>query len=249
MCLVVSVHNRWLSGRLLTNIFGIMDLLGKIKSLELKFLHRNIDVIKCTENENKLWNIFSSPATIKSGAKLVVDKTQIAALVSGGRLADIYGCGQHKLVASNMPIFATMKGWKYNHNSSFEAEVYFINTATFNNQNWTTLYPFPLEDDKLKSVAIETSGTYSFCVKPNPSAFIENLIKDQEVDSQERWFNNFIIRRFRSYLETSGVDLLGIVKEPQNFSDKLMLSLKNDLLDYDIVLYDFQIDKFIVYKN
>lgn len=226
-----------------------MNLLGKIKSLGFKLLHRNVDVIKCMENKNKLWNVFSSPATIKSGAKLVVDNTHVAALVSGGRLADMYSCGQHELVASNMPIFATLKGWKYNHASAFEAEVYFINTATFNNQNWSTLYPFPLEDQKLKSVAIETSGRYSFCVKPNPSAFIENLIKDQEVDSQERWFNNFIIKRFRNYLETSGVDLLSIVKEPQKFSNDLKINLKNDLLDFDIILDDFQIDSFTVYKN
>lgn len=228
--------------------FRVMDFLSKIKSLQFRILRRGIGVIRCMGNKNRLWSI-SSSATIKNGAKLVVDEAQVAALVSGGQLADIYGCGQHKLVASNMPVFATLKGWKYDHASAFEAKVYFINTMAFSNQAWATLYPFPIEDKKLKSVAIETSGTYSFCVKPNPSAFIEKLIKDQEVDSQERWFNNFIIKRLRRHLETSDVDLLSVVKEPEKLSNDLIHILKNDLLDYDIILDDFQLNSFTVYKN
>ncbi len=226
-----------------------MDLIGKIKSIGLRMLHRDIDVITCMENKNKLWNVFSSPATIKNGAKLVVDKTQIAALVSEGQLADIYECGQHELVASNMPILSTLKGWKYDHNAPFDAEVYFINTATFRNQNWETLYPFSLKDAKLKSVAIETNGTYSFCVKHNPSIFIQNLIKNRGREGQERWFNNFIIAKLKKRLETPDIDLLAIVKDSEDFSKDFANSLKNDFLDYDIILEKFCIDKFTVYKG
>ncbi len=226
-----------------------MELFGKIKNLGLRFLHRHIDVITCMEHKNKLWNVFSSPITIKNGAKLVVDKTQIAALVSQGELADIYECGQHELIASNMPILSTLKGWKCDHCSDFDAEVYFITTTTFSHQIWETPYPFPLKDAKLKSVAIETSGEYSFYIKHNPSALIKKLIKNKGREEQEKWFNNFIITKLKKELQNPNIDLLSIVKNPEDFSKEFANSLKNDFLDYDIVLEKFCMNSFTVYKG
>lgn len=226
-----------------------MDLFNKVKNLGLRALHRHIDVIACMGNKNRLWNVFSSPVTIKNGAKLVVDKTQIAALVSQGELADIYEYGQHELVASNMPILSTLKGWKCGHCSDFDAEVYFINTTTFSNQKWETPYPFPLKDAKLKSVAIETCGEYSFCVKHNPSTFIKNLVKNKVREEQEKWFNDFIIEKLKKELKNPEVDLLSIVRNPEDFSKEFTNSLKNDFLDYDIVLERFSMNNFTVYKG
>lgn len=226
-----------------------MDLFTKIKNLGLRVSHRHIDVVTCVGNKNKLWNVFSSPITIKNGAKLVVDKTQIAALVSQGELADMYECGQHDLIASNMPILSTLKGWKYDHRSDLDAEVYFINTTTFSQQKWETPYPFPFKDDKLKSVAIETCGEYSFYVKHSPSTFIKNLIKNKGREKQEKWFNDFIIETLKRELKKPEIDLLSIVRNPEDFSKEFTNSLKNEFLDYDIVLEKFSMDSFIVYKG
>lgn len=225
-----------------------MELLGKIKNLAQRILHPHVDVITCAGSKDLLLNAFSSPATIKNGAKLVVDNSHIAALVRGGRIADIYGSGQHELVASNMPIFATLKGWKSNYHSDFEAEVYFVNTS-FREKEWATPFPFPFEDDQLKSVAIESSGTCSFSIMSNPSMFIKKIIEEQSAEYQEEWLNKFITTELRKYLEISKPDLLYITKNPKEFSKEFSIALRNSFLDYDIVLDEYCIEKFIIYKN
>jgi membrane protease subunit (stomatin/prohibitin family) len=61
---------------------------------------------------------------IKNGAQLVVREGQMAAFVSEGQLADVFNPGTYTLETKNLPILATIKGWKYGFNSPFKAEVY-----------------------------------------------------------------------------------------------------------------------------
>ncbi|HEX4779357.1 MAG TPA: SPFH domain-containing protein, partial [Usitatibacter sp.] len=62
---------------------------------------------------------------IKYGAKLVVREGQMAVFINEGKLADVYKPGTYDLTTQNMPILATLRGWKYGFNSPFKAEVYF----------------------------------------------------------------------------------------------------------------------------
>src|SRR3954471_13267307 len=68
---------------------------------------------------------------IKYGAKLVVREGQMAAFVNEGKLADVFKPGTYELTTQNMPILATLRGWKYGFNSPFKAEVYFVSTRKF----------------------------------------------------------------------------------------------------------------------
>jgi len=65
---------------------------------------------------------------LKNGAKLTVRETQVAVFINEGQLADVFKPGMYTLTTENLPILATLKGWKYGFNSPFKAEVYFLNT-------------------------------------------------------------------------------------------------------------------------
>ena len=68
---------------------------------------------------------------IMNGCQLVVRPSQVAILVSSGKVADVYTEGTHKLTTGNMPILTTLMGWKYGFDSPFKAEVYYVNTKQF----------------------------------------------------------------------------------------------------------------------
>src|SRR5262245_24259523 len=50
---------------------------------------------------------------IKYGAKLIVREGQAACFINEGKLADVFGPGTYTLTTQNLPILATLKGWKY----------------------------------------------------------------------------------------------------------------------------------------
>ena len=83
-----------------------------------------IDIVEWTEPANSDLLAYRFPRyeyEIKMGAKVVVREGQNAAFVNEGQLADVYKPGTFTLETQNMPILATLKGWKYGFHSPFKA--------------------------------------------------------------------------------------------------------------------------------
>ncbi|WP_283592027.1 SPFH domain-containing protein [Clostridium butanoliproducens] len=97
-----------------------------------------IDVIEWT-NSNLDTIVYRFPVMnkeIKMGAKLTVRESQVALFVNEGQIADVFAPGLYELTTENLPILTKLKSWKYGFNSPFKAEVYFVNTRQFTEQNW-----------------------------------------------------------------------------------------------------------------
>jgi membrane protease subunit (stomatin/prohibitin family) len=112
---------------------------------------------------------------IKWGAKLVVREGQNAVFIEEGKLADVFKPGLYTLETKNMPILATLKGWKYGFESPFKCEVYFVSTRRFNDLKWGTMNPVMLRDKEFGPVRIRAFGTYSARVK-DPGTFIKEVV-------------------------------------------------------------------------
>jgi len=102
---------------------------------------------------------------IKYGAKLVVREGQMAVFVNEGQLADVYKPGTFTLTTQNMPILATLKGWKYGFQSPFKAEVYFISTRKFTDLKWGTPGPAMMRDSDFGMVRVTAYGLYAIRAK------------------------------------------------------------------------------------
>src|SRR5688572_8503566 len=112
---------------------------------------------------------------IKYGAKLVVREGQMAAFVNEGKLADVYKPGTYDLTTQNMPILATLRGWKYGFNSPFKAEVYFVSTRKFTDLKWGTPGPAMMRDKDFGMIRATAFGIYAIRVK-EPGAFLRDLV-------------------------------------------------------------------------
>ena len=68
---------------------------------------------------------------IKYGAQLTVRESQLAVFLNEGKIADVFQPGRHELTTKNLPVLATLKGWKYGFEAPFKADVIFVNTRRF----------------------------------------------------------------------------------------------------------------------
>lgn len=112
---------------------------------------------------------------IKYGAKLVVREGQMAAFINEGQLADVFKPGTYTLTTQNLPVLATLKGWKYGFESPFKAEVYFCSTRQFTNLKWGTPGPVTMRDPEFGAVRVTAYGLYSIKIK-DPAVFIREIV-------------------------------------------------------------------------
>src|SRR5947208_229675 len=170
-----------------------------------------IDIIEWTQPSDSELLAYRFPRynnEIKYGAKLTVREGQAAAFVSEGQLADVFGPGMYTLETKNLPILATLKGWKYGFESPFKAEVYFISTKQWTDQKWGTQNPVMVRDAEFGPIRVRAFGTYAFRVG-DPATFLRQLVATDpsletfDVSTQMR---NVIVSRF--------VDIVGQAKLP-----------------------------------
>jgi membrane protease subunit (stomatin/prohibitin family) len=112
---------------------------------------------------------------IKYGARLVVREGQMAAFINEGKLADVFKPGTYELTTQNLPILATLRGWKYGFNSPFKAEVYFVSTRKFTDLKWGTPGPAMQRDRDFGMVRITAFGLYAIRVT-DPGTFVKDLV-------------------------------------------------------------------------
>jgi excisionase family DNA binding protein len=101
---------------------------------------------------------------IKRGAQLIVRESQVAQFVYLGQFGDLFRPGKHRLTTDNLPLLATLKGWKYGFESPFKADVYFVTTRLFTGNKWGTSNPVMMRDEHLGVVRLRAFGTYDFRV-------------------------------------------------------------------------------------
>ncbi|MDB5326216.1 MAG: hypothetical protein JWM57_1785 [Phycisphaerales bacterium] len=145
---------------------------------------------------------------IKYGAKLVVREGQVAVFVNEGKIADVYAPGTYTLETQNMPIMATLRGWKYGFNSPFKAEVYFVSTRVFTDRKWGTKNPIMLRDPEFGPTRLRAFGTFAIRV-----ADAATLIR-QLVSTDGRFSIDEIGDQLRDMLTARFADALGEAKIP-----------------------------------
>lgn len=135
-----------------------------------------IDIIQWLDdtNDTLLYRFPRYNNEIKYNAKLVVREGQAAVFVNEGQIADVFGPGTYTLETKNLPILATLKGWKYGFESPFKAEVYFCSTRQFTNLKWGTPGPCTMRDPEFGAVRVTAFGIYAIKIK-DPAIFIREI--------------------------------------------------------------------------
>ncbi|MBB1138118.1 SPFH domain-containing protein [Myroides sp. WP-1] len=180
---------------------------------------------------------------IKNNAKLIVREGQMAVFINEGQLADVFRPGTYTLNTQNLPILATLKGWKYGFNSPFKAEVYFVNTKTFIDQRWGTKNPIILNDNRFGMIEVRAFGTYTFKIS-DPGQFIREIVGTTGTFTTE-----LITEQLRSVIVTRFTDSIGEANLPiENYAANLN-ELSSAIFNYmrdDFGVYGMDVTKFLI---
>lgn len=210
-----------------------MGLFDKIKG-------EFIDVIEWTDDsrDTLVYRFERHGNEIKNGAQLTVREGQTAVFIDEGQLADVFGPGMYDLETENLPLLATLKGWKHGFESPFKAEVYFVNTRQFTDQKWGTKNPVTMRDPEFGPVRVRAFGTYAMRVS-DPGLFIKEIVgtdghfTTSDVTDQVR---NILVARFSDAMASSGIPVLDMAAHYDELGEKLAGKISTDMGEYGIEL-------------
>jgi len=175
---------------------------------------------------------------LKHGAKLIVREGQVAVFINEGKLADVYQPGTHTLDTQNMPILATLKGWKYGFNSPFKAEVYFVNTRQFTDLKWGTMNPIMLRDAEFGPIRLRAYGTYALRVT-DAGALVKEIAGTNgrlTIEGLTDQIRNFIVSRFSESLGESKIPALDLAANYSELGGAIAGLMKPAVAQYGIEL-------------
>ena len=178
---------------------------------------------------------------IKNGAKLIVRPGQAAVFVNEGKIADIFREGTYTLTTQNLPILATLKGWKYGFDSPFKAEVYFVKTTEFTNLGWGTQNPIIKRDPEFGMVRLRAFGTYQIKIA-EPGLFIEKIVGTDGNFTQEQitgQLRSIVLTRFSDVMGELKMPMLDLLSQYDEVSKACHEKMKPEFAEYGIELTKF----------
>ena len=211
-----------------------------------KLKNEFVDIIEWTDDSHNtmVWRFPRYQNEIKYGAQLTVRESQQAVFVNEGQIADVYRPGRYTLETQNMPILATLKGWKYGFNSPFKAEVYFINTRNFVDQKWGTKNPIMLRDAEFGPIRLRAFGTFALRIT-DAGKFIKEIAGTQghftteEVSEQLR---NLIITRFTDAIGESKIPVLDLAANYDELSKFITGKVAPEFGEYGLEVTKFLVE-------
>ncbi|MGH9767587.1 MAG: SPFH domain-containing protein [Blastocatellia bacterium] len=205
-----------------------------------------IEIIQWNEDARDVlsWRFPDEDKEIKNGAQLVVRESQVAQFVYLGQFGDTFGPGTHSLTTENIPVLATLKGWKYGFESPFKADVYYVSTRLFAGNPWGTSNPVMLRDQDFGIVRLRAFGRYDFRIT-DPKLFLREAAgTDAEFRIEEfaDAMRSRIVSVFSDALATSKIPALDAATQYSELGEAL-LPLINPALQGR---YGIRLDSFIV---
>ena len=161
---------------------------------------------------------------IKNGAQLIVRESQIAQFVYLGQFGDTFTPGKHTLTTDNVPVLATLKGWKYGFNTPFKADVYYVNTRLFTGNKWGTSNPVMMCDNDFGIVRARAFGTYDFRIT-DPKLFLKEVAGSDHhfrLDEFADTMRSRIVSLFSEALATAKIPVLDVATQYSELGGALL---------------------------
>ncbi|MCL1909048.1 MAG: SPFH domain-containing protein [Holophagaceae bacterium] len=184
-----------------------------------------LDIIEWLDdsNDTMAWRFPMRGQEIQNNGKLVVRESQEAVFVNEGQFADCFKPGTHTLNTKNLPVLATLKGWKYGFESPFKSDVYFLNTKLFNDLGWGTPNPIMMRDADFGMLRIRAFGIYSIRIVDSKN-FLKTVVGTNGLftvtDIQDQ-LRKSIITKFADALGEAKIPALDLAANYNDLSDLL----------------------------
>jgi membrane protease subunit (stomatin/prohibitin family) len=216
-----------------------MGLLDKLRA-EL------IDIVEWLDDsgDTMVYRFERRDNEIKYGAKLVVREGQTAVFINEGQLADVFRPGTHTLETRNLPILATLQGWKYGFHSPFKAEVYFVSSRQFTDLKWGTQNPIMLRDPEFGPLRLRAFGAYAIRAKDGAKLIREIVSTDRRFTVEEitGQLRNLIVTRFSDLLGESKIAALDLASKYDELGAFVLQRIGPEFEEYGLEVTKFLVE-------
>ena len=113
---------------------------------------------------------------LSTWTQLIVNNSQEAILIKGGKLCDTFGPGRYTLSTENIPLLRKIANIPFGGRSPFTAEVWFINKLFNLDIKWGTPSPIQLQDPKYKIIVpVRANGIFGINIS-EAELFLTKLV-------------------------------------------------------------------------
>jgi membrane protease subunit (stomatin/prohibitin family) len=206
-----------------------------------------IDIVRYESNDSLfVWKYPSQD--LKLGSQLVVNTSQTAFFVKGGKIFDEFGPGTTTLTSGNLPLINKVVNLPFGGNSPFQAEVWYVNLISKLDNKWGTPSPIQLEDPKYNVIVpLRAFGQFGISVD-NPRLFLETLVGNMTEFTTGKILDYFKGKVISSFTSTVGRKIIHerfSVLELSAYTDELSEYCKSRIGE-EFSKYGLRIDNFYI---
>ena len=188
-----------------------------------------IDVLQWTEEGDGTlaWRYPMEGMEIQNGAALTVRESQMAVFVNEGKVADVFGPGNHKLSTQTLPVLTYLKNWDKLFESPFKSDLYFFSTRQQLDCKWGTPQPITIRDKDFGAVRIRAFGNFAFRFA-DPKLFHTEISGPRDIYTVadiESQLRGTVLQNISNAIASSGIAFLDLAANQQMFADALTKEL------------------------
>ncbi len=187
---------------------------------------------------------------LKLGSQVVVNQSQDAVFVKGGRALDVFGPGTHTLETGNLPLLGRLVKWTFGQATPFTAEVWFINKTVRRGLKWGTRGPIQIIDPVYHfPVGVRAFGEWGMRVV-DAQSFVNQIVGSQMgADAQlvEEYFAGEIIQRasnmLAEYITKNNISIFKISAYLNELSENIQSQIVPEFERFGIEIVNFNVSR------
>lgn len=190
-----------------------------------------LDVIEYEDKTNKLivskFQRESGNNELKQGSKVIVRESQSAVFLKGGQLADVLGPGTYSLKTENFPILTKLMAFPYFFVSPVVADLYYVSTRQFIDNNWATKNPIMKRDGDLNMVRIRAFGKFAFRIT-DPATFMREVFGTKGIVMTYdivQYLSSMVTEAFSTSVGEASMSVLDLASEYKHISTIMQMKL------------------------
>lgn len=212
-----------------------------------------IDVVRFDGLRNRDWLVYKFPSDeLVYGTRLIVQQGQVAILVRGGAIADMFSPGAYTLTSENLPILKALVNLPYGGRTPFSVEVYFINTLVKLDVHWGTSDPIQLIDPKYHiKLRVRAFGQMGMRIVDAKEFFSQlvgaipfgDLVK---IDKINEYYRGILVIKVKAAIAEAIIEAkisaLDISTQLEAISAKVKEQISSSFLTYGMTVVNFFIE-------
>jgi membrane protease subunit (stomatin/prohibitin family) len=181
--------------------------------------------------------------------QLIVNESQEAILVKGGKALDVFGSGRHTLDTANIPILSKVVNIPFGGRSPFTAEVWFINKVYSLDIKWGTASPIQIQDPKYGVfIPVRSNGVFGIHIEDSKKFLIKlvGTLSVLDKNSIVKFFRGLYVTKVKDavsqYLIHKQVSVLEINAYIDELSSFMKERIEPTMQEYGINLVNFYVN-------